>query len=85
VDYDQTRLALEALHHYGFTITIHSPLTSPDSRYMVTAYGLRDETLRASAEHLNDAVQAVARKLGTGRLSRYARNNLDALLLTGSL
>ena len=82
-DYDQTRIALEALHYYGYTVTIHSPKTSPDGRYMVTAYGLRDENLRASAEHLNDAVQAVVAQLGIGRLSRYARNNLDALLLPG--
>lgn len=80
-DYDQTRTALEALHYYGFTVTIHSPKTSPDGRYMVTAYGLRDENLRASAEHLHDAVQAVANRLGTGRLSRYARD----VLLAGGL
>jgi hypothetical protein len=79
VDYDKTRTALEALHHYGFSVTIHSPLTSPDARYMVTAYGLRDETLRASHARLGYAIQAVARQLGAGRLSRYGR---DALSLT---
>jgi hypothetical protein len=87
VDYDQTRIALEALHHYGFTVTIHSPKTSPDGKYMVTAYGIRDENLRASAPHLTDAIQQVAARLGTDRLSRfvYDRNLVARIVQTGGV
>lgn len=42
-DYDQTRTALEALHHYGFTVTIHSPKTSRAGLYDVTAPALHTE------------------------------------------
>lgn len=81
VDYDQIRTALEALHHYDFSVTIHSPKTSPDGRFLVTAYGLKGERLRASHSRLGHAIQAVARQLGPGRLSRYGR---DALSLTAA-
>src|SRR5690606_24707014 len=81
-DYDQTRLSLEALHHYGYTVTIHSPKTSPDGKYMVTAYGIRDENLRASAPHLTDAIPQVAARLGTARLHRFMRDrNLVARIV----
>jgi len=84
-DYDQTRLSLEALHHYGFTVTIHSPRTSRAGLYDVTAYGLRDEKYSGKAIHLTDAIQQVAAQLGADRLSRfvYDRNLVARIVQTG--
>lgn len=67
---------LEALHHYGFTVTIHSPRTSPDALYMVSAYGYdgeEPEAFRESAVHLHDAIKAVAWRLGRARLGLYVK------------
>lgn len=85
VDYDQTRIALEALHHYGFTVTIHSPRTSRAGLYDVTAYGLRDEKYSGKAVHLTDAIQQVAAQLGTDRLARfmYDRNLVARIVSAG--
>lgn len=84
-DYDQTRLSLEALHHYGFTVTIHSPKTSRAGLYDVTAYGLTGEQYSAKAVHLTDAIQQVAAQLGAARLHRFMYDrNLVARILDPS-
>jgi len=75
MDHGQARHHLEALHFHGFTVTIHSPKTSPDRRlYCVTAYGSsgqRTEMLTGRGLHLDAAVRAAALKLGAARLDAY--------------
>lgn len=73
------RHCLEALHFHGFTVTIHSPKTSPNHLYAVTAYGSRGrkpEMLRGADEHLDAALKAVAVQLGGVRLKAYATRAL---------
>jgi hypothetical protein len=80
LDFGTAHHHLEALHWAGFTVTIHSPKTSPNCLYLVTAYGSEGrnpEMLRASAEHLPDALKDVAGQLGELRLAAYAALMLD--------
>lgn len=75
IDHGQTRHYLEALHFNGFSVTIHSPRTSHNGLYCVTAYGSegkRPEMLRGSNRYLHDALKAAAYKLGGERLKAYA-------------
>ncbi|HEY9373168.1 hypothetical protein [Streptomyces sp.] len=78
-DHGGVRQSMEALHFHGFTVTIHSPKTSPDGVYAVTAYGSAGrspETLRGSHKHLDCALKAVAVQLGGLRLKAYAQHVL---------
>lgn len=63
---------LAALHYYGFSVAIPSPLASPDGVYVVVAHGPNNRRLTASRSRLDDAVAAVAWKLGEERLAHYA-------------
>ncbi|MFI7644266.1 hypothetical protein [Nonomuraea sp. NPDC049400] len=75
-----TPFFLNALHWHGYSVTIHSPKTSSNGLYLVSAYqhvGKRLVTLRGSNEHLHDAIKAVAEQLGRTRLRAYAHRVLD--------
>lgn len=72
---------MAALHYHGFTVTLHSPDTSPNGLYAVTAYGVKgrwQEMLRGTDEHLDDAMRKVAEQLGGIRLKAYAKHVLAA-------
>lgn len=75
----QTRDYLEALHFHGFTVTIHSPRTSANGLYSVTAYGDHGDPprmLRASGVHLDAAIREAAAQLGRPKLRAFARHLL---------
>lgn len=81
IKFGQARDFLEALHFYGYTVTIHSPKTSPNGLYAVSAYGVirkRQVILRASAERLETALRDAALQLGRPRLRAYVRQVLEA-------
>jgi hypothetical protein len=87
LDFGTAHHHLEALHWAGFTVTIHSPKTSPNGLYLVTAYGSQGrnpERLRACAKHLPDALKDVAGQLGELRLAAYAALMLDIEIGTGA-
>ncbi|TDD54535.1 hypothetical protein E1286_04920 [Nonomuraea terrae] len=83
-DCEQAIHYLAALHFNGFTVTIHSPKTSPDGLYCVTAYGhkgKRNMVFRGSHARLHMAIRQAGRKLGKDRLQAYMLHSLDAGLL----
>jgi hypothetical protein len=78
--YGQALHYLEALHFHDFTVTIHSPRTSHNGLYCVTAYGnygTRVMTWRGSNASLDKAIRQVGRKLGEERLKAYAIHSFD--------
>lgn len=82
-DYGQTRHQLEALHWHGFTVTIHSPRTSHNGLYCVTAYGSegkRPETFKGARAHLDEAIRDAAMQLGGRRLKAFATYTVDVSL-----
>jgi hypothetical protein len=76
VRYASTREYLEALHHFEYLVTIQSPKTSPNGKYMVCAYGpggAGPEMIRVSHTHLHDAIQGAALHLYGHRLTAFLR------------
>jgi hypothetical protein len=74
-DLGDTTFYLEALHWHGYTVTIHSPKTSRNGLYSVSAYqhaGKRLVALRGHKSRLHDAIVAAAVRLGEDRLMEYA-------------
>ncbi|WP_433520065.1 hypothetical protein ACQP2T_63735 (plasmid) [Nonomuraea sp. CA-143628] len=79
IEHADFRHCLEALRFHGFTVSFHAPDLSPNGLYAVTAYGStgrRPEMLRATHQHMDGAIRAVAEQLGGIRLKAYAKHVL---------
>ncbi|MEV4247020.1 hypothetical protein AB0J63_26850 [Streptosporangium canum] len=76
VEHASTSDYLEALRYFNYSITIQSPMTSPNGKHMVCAYGpggAGPEMIRESREHLHDAIKAAALHLYGHRLAAFLR------------
>jgi hypothetical protein len=79
-EFEQAMHYLEALHFHGFTVTIHSPKTSPNGLFCVTAYGhkgRRNLVYRGAHARLDKAIRQAGRKLSEGQLQEYAIHVAD--------
>lgn len=79
-EFEQAMHYLEALHFHGFSVTIHSPKTSPNGLYCVTAYGHKGRRVlayRGAHARLDQAIRKVGRKLSERQLQEYAIHVAD--------